>query len=71
MVYPWISLDTLCISIKYIHCISMDIHGISLMYIHGIYVVHCGISMDIPSFLKLDFAPARADGLIQCVHACG
>ncbi len=27
-----------------------------LMYIHGIYVVYRGISMDIPSFLKPDFA---------------
>ncbi len=40
MVYPWISLDIPCLSIKYIHCISMDIHGISLdvytWYIRGI-----------------------------------
>ncbi len=26
------------------------------MYMHGIYVVYCGISIDIPSFLKPDFA---------------
>ncbi len=40
MVYPWVSLDIPCISIKYIHCISMDVHGISLdvytWYIRGI-----------------------------------
>jgi hypothetical protein len=34
-------------------CIYMVYH---LMYLHGIYVVYCGISMDIPSFLKPDFA---------------
>ncbi len=27
-----------------------------LMYIHGIYLVYCGISIDIPSCLKPDFA---------------
>ncbi len=41
-VYPsdWIYLDIPCISTKYIHGISMDIHGISFdvytWYIHGI-----------------------------------
>ncbi len=34
----------------------MDIHGMSFMHIHGIYLVYRGISMDIPSFLKPDFA---------------
>ncbi len=29
------------------------------MYIHGIYVVYCGISMDICSFLKPDFAACK------------
>ena len=45
-----------------------------LMYIRGIYVVYRGISMDIPSFLKPDFAAGpwpRAAGLIQCAHVCG
>jgi hypothetical protein len=30
-----------------------------LMYIHVIYVVYCGISMDIPSFLKPDFSAGQ------------
>ncbi len=30
-----------------------------LMHIHGIYVVNRGISMDIPSFLKPDFAAGQ------------
>jgi hypothetical protein len=44
-----------------------------LMCIHGIYIVYRGImiSMDIPSFLKPDFAAGPgAAGLIQCAHAC-
>ncbi len=48
---------------KYIHGISKDIHGIfkhihgiSLMYIRGIYTVYPWIFLDIPSFLKSDFA---------------
>ncbi len=53
----------------------MYIHQVYTLYIHGytwyiidvyigMYVVYRGISMDIPSFLKPDFAPARAAGLI-------
>ncbi len=43
MVYPWISWYR---DMAYDH----------LMYINGMYVVYCGISIDIPSFLKPDFA---------------
>jgi hypothetical protein len=64
MVYVWyihgISLDIPCISSS----ISMVYPWIYMvyhwMYIHGIYVVHRGISMDIPRFLK----PVLAAG--QC-----
>jgi hypothetical protein len=44
-VYPWIYMVY--------PWIFMAHH---LMYRHGIYVVYRGISMDIPSFLKPDFA---------------
>ncbi len=52
----------------------MYIHGYT-WYIIDVYtwyiVVYCGISMDIPRFMKPDFAQASAAGLIQCAHACG
>ncbi len=56
-----VSMNIPCISTKYIHgIVSKDIHGISKA-IHGISFDVCtwyirGISTDIPSFLKPDFA---------------
>jgi hypothetical protein len=58
MVYPWIYHvypPTWSIYMVY-PWIYMVYH---LMYIHGIYVVYCGISMDIPSFLKPDFVAGQ------------
>ncbi len=49
MVYPWIYY-------VYPPSIYMVYHW---MYIHGIYVVYCGISMDISSFLNPDFAAGQ------------
>ena len=73
MVYPWIYHVYPSDWIIYMvyPWIYMVYHW---MYIHGIYVVYRGISMDIPSFLKPDFAAGpwpRAAGLIQCAHVCG
>ncbi len=53
MVYPWIyHVYPSSIYMAY-PWICMVYH---LMYMQGIYVVYRGISMDIPSFLKPDFA---------------
>ncbi len=65
-----ISLDIPCISTKYIHGIHGYPQSIYMvypwiymvhhwMYIYGIYVVYCGISMDIPSLLNPDFAAGQ------------
>jgi hypothetical protein len=53
MVHPWI-YQVYPLSIYMVYpWIYMVYH---LMYVHGINVVYRGISMDIPSFLKPDFA---------------
>ncbi len=62
MVYPWIyHVYPPSINMVYPR-IYMVYHW---MYIHGIYMVYCGISMDIPSFLKPDFAA----GQCCCSHS--
>jgi hypothetical protein len=51
--WKWISMVYSWIYHVYPHSIYMVYH---LMYIHGIYVVYPWIFLDIPSFMKSDFA---------------
>ena len=66
--YDRISKDIPCISTKYIHGISMDIHGI-LFDVYTLYIL--GYPWIFLAFWNLILRPAHAAGLIQCAHVCG